>query len=186
MLILASGSPRRREILRELGLSFQVEVPDTEEIILPDDPRGTARKNAREKLQWCRERHPDRSIIAADTVIDFEGGCLVKPSSRREAFSFLSRFSGRTQSVITAVALARPDEAVRVEEVESRVLFRKLDESQIEEYFRHVDPMDKAGAYDINQSSELIIESFSGSWTNIMGLPVEVIKRWLGTYEGES
>ena len=178
-LLLGSASARRRKILRELGLRFEVAAPDLDEHIYADDPRRTAVENAERKNRWCRARHPGYAVITADTVIDLDGRLIGKPASMEEARSFLRRFSGRAHRVITGVAFSDGGAAPTVEAVESQVAFRRLDEGAIEEYLRGVDPMDKAGAYDIDQRPDLIIESFSGSRTNVMGLPAERVLEWL-------
>jgi len=179
-LILASGSPRRRKILAEMGMRFEVVVPSVQEIHIDDDPVASVRENAALKLAWCVCRHADARIIAADTVVDFEGCCVPKPRDRAEARTFLRRFSGRSQRVHTGVAIAVPgrDPVVRV--VTSGVVFKSLDETTIDAYLAAVDPLDKAGAYDIDQHGELIIASHSGSYTNIMGLPCELVVELLG------
>ena len=183
-LILASVSERRRKILDALGASFVVEIPDVEEVCYEDDPRATVTENALRKNEWCSKKCPEDYVIAADMAIDFEGRCITKPSSVDEARAMLRAFSGKLQKVLTAVAFSIPAEpgasdSATVEVVESSVVFKDLDDRIIDEYFSRVDPIDKAGAYDIDQHGELIIESFSGSRTNIMGLPEETVADWL-------
>jgi septum formation protein len=126
----------------------------------------------------------NRYIIAADTVVDFEGKCITKPSSIAEAVEFLKMFSGRKQVIFTAVAFVRPFRKGRIHKPEihvgmSSVRFRKLNNRIISDYFSKVDPMDKAGAYDIDQHGDMIIESHTGSWSNISGLPAEIVALWL-------
>jgi len=178
-LLLGSASERRRKILAEMGLDFEVSVADVEEVFLVGDPPRTATENARRKHDWCARRHPGFAVIAADTVLDFQGRCMTKPSSPSEAFEFLKMLSARTHTVITGVALSRPGQAPEVTSVESSVTFRKLDDKLIREYFSRFNPMDRAGAYDIDEHGEMIIESYSGSYTNIMGLPRETVADWI-------
>lgn len=180
-LILASASGRRRKILEAMGVNFEVAVPDVEEVTYLDDPRRTASENAIRKGEWSRVRFPDRVTIAADTVIDFRGRVICKPSSEAEAVEFLRSFSGEQHTVITAVAFSTPQRGLEIEVVESQVVFKKLTDEQIRQYCSKVDPLDKAGAYDIDQNGDMIIESFAGSRTNIMGLPAEVVAKWLKT-----
>jgi septum formation protein len=178
-LILASASPRRHRILAGLGVAFDVAISAVNEVCIEDDPRATARENARRKMAWTRERQPDAWIIAADTVIDFGGQVVSKPVTTGEAGEMLRAFSGKTHDVLTGVALGVPGEEAEVRVVVSTVRFRPLDEQAIARYFAMVNPLDKAGAYDIDQCPDTIIASFSGSRTNIMGLPVEVVREWL-------
>jgi septum formation protein len=182
-VVLATASARRRKILLELGVPFESAVPDVAEVHFDDDPQGSAHENALRKLQWACERFPGRRIITADTVIDFAGQCIGKPAGMEEAARMLRAFSGRSHRVLSAVGFtAAGAPGVRV--VESVVTFRHLGERDISEYFTHVNPLDKAGAYDIDQHGECIVASYSGSYTNIMGLPREFIaelcKQWAG------
>lgn len=177
--ILASASARRRKILLDLGLSFDVLIPDVEEVLYENDARRTAVENAARKHEWCRRQHLDRYILAADTIIDFDGRCIGKAGSRDEALSFLKMFSGRTHVVYTGVAMSRPHCAPELAVADSSVRFRKLTDAEINDYFAKVNPMDRAGAYDIDELGESLIESFSGSRTNIMGLPEELVSEWL-------
>lgn len=178
-MILASASPRRRKILNELGVAFDVEIPDVAEVCIENNPRRTACGNAERKLAWAQAGRPDAWIIAADTIIDFEGMVVNKPESLDEARGMFRRFSGRCHDVLTAVALYAPEGAAELVVAQSTVRFRCLTAEVIDRYFAEVDPLDKAGAYDIDQAPQEIIASFSGSRTNIMGLPVEIVDEWL-------
>ena len=162
-----------------MGLDFTVIVPRVEEVFHADDPERTAIENARHKHDWVAERHPDHAIIAADTVLDFKRRCMTKPSSPEQAVAFLKELSAQKHTVITGVALSRPHAEMRVVAVKSSVTFRALDDALIREYFSKFDPMDRAGAYDIDEHGDMIIESYTGSYTNIMGLPREAIEDWL-------
>ena len=178
-LILASASPRRRKILESMNVAFNVAIPDVEEVHRDDDPEGTVTENASRKCEWARGRFPEAGIIAADTVVVFDGKSIGKPRSIVDATAMLQKFSGHSQTVYTGVAMAYgpPEPVVRVEK--SEVHFRELSDLAIEEYFRRVDPLDKAGGYDIDQYHHLIIRAYEGSWTNIMGLPQGIVEAWL-------
>lgn len=178
-LILGSASPRRRKILDDLGLVYDTMVPEVEEVATESRPSWTARENAIRKNVWCRERAPVAAILTADTVVVFNGRCIGKPVNIAQARDFLHMFSGRGQDILTAVAYSLSAHSCRCEVVESSVRFRSLTDSVIDEYLDLVDPLDKAGAYDIDQHGELLIESFRGSRTNIMGLPAETVAVWL-------
>ncbi|MFC1498136.1 Maf family protein [Verrucomicrobiota bacterium] len=178
-LILGSASARRRKILTELGVSFEVVIPEVEEVMYRGDPVRTVRENAVLKNDWCRSRYPEHQILTADTIVSLNSQCVEKPISMQEAMGFLRKFSGQVHQVLTGVCLAGKGQINKVEVVESEVEFKTLTEPDIHEYVQRVDPMDKAGAYDIDQHSDLIIKSYSGSRTNIMGLPAELVRKWL-------
>ena len=165
--------------MTELGVEFDVEIPDVAEVCLQDDPWQTVRENARRKADWGATRRPDAGLLAADTVIDFGGTVVNKPGSLDEARGMFRAFSGTVHDVLTGVALRVPGGATRVQVEKSTVHFRSLSDETIEGYFAKVDPLDKAGGYDIDQHPGDIISSFSGSRTNIMGLPVEIVRQWL-------
>ncbi len=178
-LILGSASERRAKILGEMGYSFDVVIPEVEEVFYADDPEEMVEENALRKNEWCSEKHPDAVIITADTILDFEGKSIVKPVSIEEAYSFFQSFSGKAHTVLTAVGFHIPDKMMEVVIDSSEVKFKKLADDIIKEYFSKVDPLDKAGAYDIDQHSDLIIDSYTGSHTNIMGLPEEIVRECL-------
>jgi septum formation protein len=178
-LILASASARRRKILAAMGVEFEVIIPQVEEVIYAREARRTARENAARKSAWCRARYPDRPSLAADTLIEFEGRCITKARDPEEAMAFLRMFSGATHKVYTAVAMARAQAAPELIMAESSVRFRKLSEEEIRSYVSRVNPMDRAGAYDIDEQGETLMNGYTGSRTNIMGLPGEVVAEWL-------
>ena len=178
-LILASASPRRRKILAALGVAFDVVIPQVEEVMYTFDARRTARENAARKSAWCRARYPDRHSLAADTIIEFEGRCITKARTPEEAMVFLRMFSGATHQVFTAVAMAKAQAEPELILAESTVRFRKLSEEEILSYVSRVNPMDRAGAYDIDEQGETLMAGYTGSRTNIMGLPEELVTAWL-------
>ena len=169
MLILASGSPRRAKILNELGVEFRVEKSDAPEVSYPHDPERTVKENALAKGAAVS----GESILSADTIVWFNNRIYGKPKDLTEAKEYLRELSGNVHTVFTGVAY---NGEVRV--VRSDVKFRRLSDAMIDEYVARVKPTDRAGAYDIDESGDLIVESFSGSYENIMGLPVEPLKDW--------
>ena len=171
--ILASKSPRRAKILSGHGWTFAVVPTEAEEVSIPRAPKRTVLVNAARKLKACRGIHPDAEIVAADTIVWFNGRIYGKPRDLDEAREFLRELSGQTHSVFTGVAHCVPGGALRTEVVESRVTFRRLSEETIERYVESVKPTDRAGAYDIDESGDMIVESYTGSYENIMGLPME-------------
>ena len=195
-IVLASGSPRRAKILKDLGVDFEVVKTDAPEVSYPADPERTVRENALAKGAAARpiphsafpvpHSHPSSDrlrgslrsgdtfpILSADTIVWFSDRIYGKPRDLEEAKEFLRELAGKVHTVFTGVAF---DGEVKV--VRSDVKFRELSEATIEEYVARVRPTDRAGAYDIDESGDLIVESYSGSYENIMGLPVEPLKEW--------
>lgn len=175
-LTLASASPRRAKILSSLGVDFAVVKTDAEEVSLPDDPVETVRRNALAKGAALAGK---KRVLSADTIVWFNGRIYGKPRDREEAKKFLGELSGNTHIVFTGVAF---DSDVKV--CESRVTFRRLSDVEIDEYVKRVNPLDRAGAYDIDESGGFIVESWTGSYENIMGLPVEPLVGWGIVKEG--
>jgi septum formation protein len=178
-IILATASPRRHQLLEAAGLDFVVQVPEAVEVHWLEQPRETVIENARRKCTVVANENPGAIVIAADTVVAFKGATVGKPSTRDEARAILHAFSGHDQEVFTGLALAIPGKPMRTEAIRSTVHFKQLTSEQIEQYIELVDPLDKAGGYNIDQHGELIIAGYDGSHSNIMGLPVEALMRWL-------
>lgn len=179
-LILASASPRRREILARLGFVFAVvpAVVQEHEPVATETPREMVTHNAALKADWVAARHGDAIVLGADTTVFLDGEVFHKPADLAAARAMLLRLSGRTHSVFTAVVV-RADGFRAEIGVESRVSFRALDEALIDRYFAGCNPLDKAGAYGIQDGGELIVERYTGSLTNIIGLPADETKQLL-------
>lgn len=191
MLILASGSPRRAKILKKLGVQFRVVKTDAEEVAIEpertydaEETGSIVEQNACLKV-WAGFKAAGGSsggILAADTVVWFRNRILGKPKDLSEAAEYLRMMSDKVHSVFTGVAYLPPDATENDEQrfaiVESKVKFRKLSDAMIDEYVARVKPTDRAGAYDIDESGDLIVESYTGSYENIMGLPVEPLREW--------
>lgn len=194
-LILASGSPRRAKILAAHGVAFSVLKTDAEEVaIVPGTPypadatRAIVERNARLKLaaaatELAKQGMVHCGVLAADTVVWFRDRILGKPRDLAEARRFLSEMSGQVHVVFTGVAclpagrdLDRDGPLFRI--AESRVRFRKLSDAMIADYVARVKPLDRAGAYDIDESGDLIVESFDGEYENVMGLPLAPLREW--------
>jgi septum formation protein len=180
-LILASASPRRRELLGQLGIPFEVVVAGVTEHEDPDtDPRAMVRHNAALKADWVSERHPDALVLGADTTVFLDGKAINKPASLDEARAMLRLLSGREHTVFTGVALRRKSTGLsRDEGVSSQVEFKPFGDEVIEAYIGLVNTLDKAGAYSIQDRTDMIVAGHRGSFTNIMGLPMELTKQIL-------
>ncbi len=174
-LVLASASPRREQLLREAGLSFEIDAPPPEEEENGADeslpPEGRAQGRARAKAAWAAVRHPGAVVLGADTVVVLEGEEMGKPGKSGEARKMLGRLSGRKHEVITGFALAF-DGNIRTFAVRTEVCFRALDDESIGRYVATGEPMDKAGAYAIQGAGGSLIDSVRGSYTNVVGLPL--------------
>lgn len=180
-LILASASPRRRELLQQVGLPFTVVVAEVTEHEEPDtDPRVMVAHNAALKADWVADRHPGALVLGADTTVYLDGKAINKPKDLDESRAMLRRLAGRTHVVFTGIAVRRKASGLSFDDgVQSEVTFRPMDAAAIENYIAHVHTLDKAGAYSIQEHRELIVASYKGSFTNIMGLPVEQTKQIL-------
>lgn len=176
---LASKSPRRAKILEALGVKFAIAATDAPEVTYPDDPERTVRENAMAKLAEGVRAHPGARVLAADTIVWLDGRIYGKPRSFEEAAEFLRELGGRTHTVFTGVAYFDGEE-FKCEVAKSGVTMRQLSEEDISSYIEKVKPLDRAGAYDIDEFGGMIIERYSGSYENIMGLPGDVIAGWLG------
>lgn len=180
-LILASASPRRRELLAQLGLPFEVVVAGVvEHEESSTDPRVMVAHNAALKAEWVSARHPDATVLGADTTVFLDGHALNKPRDAAEARAMLRRLGGRTHTVFTGLAVRRGQDGLRLDDgAASEVTFKTLDEAAIEAYLARVHTLDKAGGYAIQESPELIIAGYTGSLSNIIGLPLETTKHIL-------
>ncbi|NBX93521.1 MAG: septum formation protein Maf [Proteobacteria bacterium] len=175
-LYLASASPRRKQILESLGLTFEVIQPRTNEI---DPPSSSVDEgvihNARVKADAGLKMMTSQPaiIIAADTLVVLENNVLGKPSDSAEAITMLSQLSGKKHRVVTGLVLRDSSGHERVSAVSSYVKFRKLSLTEIKEYTLTKEPYDKAGSYAIQGLGAVFIDEIQGSYTNIMGFPVE-------------
>lgn len=172
-LILASGSPRRRELLAQAGFSFEVVTSDADET---DDEalgaEGAAKRNALAKAAAVAEKAgADALVVGADTVVTLDGALYGKPESEAHAQRMLGELSGRTHQVITGVALVSGDAFYSFAE-STDVTFKELSARQIDAYIATGDPMDKAGAYGIQSGSCDLVDHIEGDYDNVVGLPV--------------
>jgi septum formation protein len=173
-LILASGSPRRRQLLAAAGLEFEVMDSGVEEHVLDgESAEAIASRLAREKALAVSMRNRDALVIGADTVVECGGRILGKPVDAAEARAMLGVLSANVHLVVTAFAIARGGEIVETAAVLSHVRFRTLAAGEIDEYVRTGEPLDKAGAYGIQGAAAGFITHVDGPRDNVMGLPVE-------------
>lgn len=173
-IILASSSPRRQELLANLGLYFSIISAAIDESILPHEhPRDAVRRLARLKaLDVASRVEGDALIIAADTVVVLNGKILGKPADQDDAYRMLSLLSGRCHEVITAVAICSGEGKYEVEDETTRVYFRSLSTDEIRAYLSCGESYDKAGAYGIQGRGGLLVEKIEGCYFNVVGLPL--------------
>jgi septum formation protein len=171
--ILASNSPRRRALLAEAGYEFEVIAPAVSEVAVAYlSLRELTIANATSKGLAVSRVYPHRVVLAADTLVALEGEVIGKPPDLNQARVILQRLSGRAHQVCTAVFIVGPQKKITFAEI-ATVRFRKLNESGITNYFGVVNPIDKAGAYAAQGAGRSIIASVEGSFTNVIGLPME-------------
>ena len=184
MLILASESPRRRELLGQICEKFEIRSADVKEISAGTDPFFVPEQNAVLKASCVAEKNPGALVIGADTVIIFENRVIGKPSDLQEAENILADFSGREHFVVTRVALIRTGpHPVKISYIEkSTVKFKEITRETIREYLTKVNVLDKAGAYALQEHGDMIIESCQGEAENVVGLPLKKLRELLEIY----
>ena len=184
-LILASASPRRSELLRQLGVKFRVVASDVPEVHHGQlTAREISQVNAYRKARAVAKKFPDALVLAADTLVALDTELFGKPTSLEQAYEMLEHLQGRTHQVVTAICLLNlRGHRQKIFSDITDVKFRPLDASAIRRYLNHVNPLDKAGAYAIQEQGEVIVENISGSYTNVVGLPVEKLRAELGEWE---
>lgn len=189
-LILASQSPRRSELLTSMKLSFEILPSPGPEVFRHDRPPAeNALSIAEEKARWIHERNKNCFVIGADTIVVLDNKIIGKPADENDARRILMDLSGKEHEVITGVALLDPEGNLYQEAAVSKVKFKPLSAETIDEYIKTGEPMDKAGAYAIQGKGSALIDSHSGSWSNIVGLPTGVTNKLLGAsgyYDGNN
>lgn len=184
-LILASASPRRAELLRLLNVDFQVVPGNVDEVAHEHlSPLEVCQLNAHRKAFAIAKKLPDALVLGADTLVFLGNEILGKPRDLTEARTMLSRLQGRAHQVVTGVSLIHlRKHQERIFAASTDVLFHPLDEVQIHEYTTKVETLDKAGAYAIQECGEVLISEISGSFSNVVGLPVELLREELESWD---
>ncbi|MBL7152850.1 MAG: septum formation protein Maf [Phycisphaerae bacterium] len=186
--ILASGSPRRRGLLAEAGYRFEVVVPDVDESGFASEgvvAEEYAKRLALAKARSVAERFGDSLVLGADTVADFDGEVIGKPADAKEAEEITVKLFSTPHRVVTGVAIVRLSDGTELAASESTTVYpRRLTDEQIAEHIRSGTWRDKAGAYAIRESGDEFVERIEGSLTNVMGLPMELLRRMLSKIPG--
>lgn len=184
-IILASASPRRRELMARMGLTFEVDAADVDEHA-QGAPRELVRELAARKGLAVARRHAEGIVVAADTLVALDGRALGKPADAAEAISMLRMLGGREHDVFTGVCVVDVQSGRALSEVaHTRVTFRALSEGEIAAYVASGEPMDKAGAYAIQGRGAAFIAGYAGPYDNVMGLPCDLLARLLEEIQGE-
>ncbi|MDD5068642.1 MAG: Maf family protein [Candidatus Pacebacteria bacterium] len=184
-IILASGSPRRKEILGRLGIPFEVVQSDFQEFIDPKiSPGALAEKLAIGKAKAVAFKYPDAIIIGADTVVALHGEAMGKPKTPEEAVAMLTRLSGETHSVFTGFTIMSTKTGRSITDVcESKVTFKQLDPASIEKYVISGEPLEMAGGYAIQSGAKDFVEKYEGDYNNIVGLPLTLVRNALKMFD---
>jgi septum formation protein len=184
-LILASNSPRRSELLRSLGLAFTVVPSDAAEIHTEQlTATEISQLNAYRKTRAVAKKFPDALVLGADTLVALDTILFGKPSNLEDAHRMLKQLQGRTHRVVTGVCLIHlRGHRQKLFAEATDVTFRPLGARQIREYLAQINPLDKAGAYAIQEGGDKIVETISGSFSNVVGLPVERLRAELELWE---
>ncbi len=186
MIILASSSPRRAKLLKDAGIDFLVEASDIEEVI--DEhlvPKDIVIDLAIQKAEVVSIKHPEDTIIAADTIVVFNNQILGKPSDEEDAYRMLKMLSSETHEVFTGVALQRGEKKYSFCS-KTEVKMKKLSDLEIREYIKTKEPMDKAGAYGIQGLGGALVESYQGDFFTIVGLPLKDLLFALNKFTDEA
>lgn len=180
-IILASASPRRRELLAGLGVEFRIVHTDLDESPMEEETaKEHAIRLARAKARAVLRDHDKALIIGADTIVTIDGEILGKPADKDDARRMLALLSGRTHTVVTAYsAIDAAKELEETKAIETLVTVKELTKEEINNYVETGEPMDKAGSYAIQGQGKFIVESIEGSYTNVVGLPTEELRETL-------
>ena len=181
-LILASASPRRKEMLAKLGLDFEVQAAEVDEIPLyGESPEEFVQRAAAEKASEVSRSQPDAWVLGADTIVVHEGAILGKPMDAGDALKLLMRLSGQMHKVLTGFCLKRQQENISVSRaIATDVYFSAFSEATATAYVATGEPLDKAGAYGIQGCGGVLVENINGSYSNVVGLPLaETIEEML-------
>ena len=174
VIILASGSPRRRQLLEMLGLPFRTVAPDVDESLLPwEQPEAYVTRLARDKARVVAAREHGAPVLGADTTVVLRGRLFGKPADSAEAAEMLRRLQGRKHQVMTAAAVAMDGRVEHALDV-TDVTFRRLSDEQIADYVATGEPLDKAGAYAIQGKGAALVEGIRGDFFGVMGLPLRL------------
>jgi len=184
--ILASASPRRKQLLTKVGYKFKIIPPDIDESAFTTEDINAceyAKKLALAKAKYVAEKYPDSLVIAADTIADFEGEIIGKPVDKMHAEQITKKLFSKPHKVITGIAIIRLCDGTEINKSDTTTVYpKKLTVEQIDEHIKSGSWRDKAGAYAIQENGDEFIEKIDGSLTNVMGLPMELLEQLLSKF----
>lgn len=181
-IILASGSPRRRDFIKSLGLDFEIIVPNIDESpLVGEKPKDLVLRLSSLKAKEINKTNHDAVIIAADTIVVLNGEILGKPLNRKDAFNMLKKLSGKTHQVITGYAIAQGTQIYQGCEI-TDVTFSTLDDELIENYIKTGESDDKSGSYAVQGIASMFIEKVNGSVSSVVGLPICQVRQILSKF----
>lgn len=178
-IVLASGSPRRRELLTQAGIEYTVDPADIEEVTIETLPAKVVEDLSRQKALAVAAKHKGETVLAADTVVAFDDKILGKPSDEEDAFKMLTELSGRTHQVYTGVTIVDEAGTVKTFSECTEVTMYENTKEAISAYIASGEPMDKAGAYGIQGLGAVLVEKINGDYNNVVGLPLARVYRVL-------
>lgn len=185
LIILASGSPRRHELLKKIVPEFRIEASDASEEVSADDPIELAIENARLKAEAVARMHPNDLVIGADTIVVLDDEVLLKPHDEADARAMLRRLADREHRVITGLALVKGDRIMTAHEI-THVFFGPMTDEQIASYVSTGEPMDKSGSYALQGGIAPFVQKIEGDWSNVVGLPLYRLRTLLERFESQS
>ncbi len=171
MIILASGSPRRQELLKKLCTDFIIDACDAEEIHAAETPKALAIKNATLKAETVAKKYPREVVIGADTIVVLGGKIFGKPDGEKGAREMLKTLAGKKHEVITGLAIVAGGKTFTAAEV-TEVFFGEMSDAEISAYVATGEPLDKSGSYALQGGATKFIEKINGDWSNVVGLPI--------------
>ena len=183
-MILASGSPRRHELLKKIVPEFGIEVSDAPEEVTATDPIGLAIENARLKAEAVAKKYPRDKVLGADTIVSLDGRILLKPLDADDARKMLRSLSNRMHEVITGLAIVENGRVLTAHEL-TRVYFGEMSDDEIAAYVATGEPMDKSGSYALQGGAAPFIRKIDGDWSNVVGLPLYRLRLLLKQSEGD-
>ena len=185
MIILASGSPRRHELLKKIVPEFKIEVSDAEEELKSTTPIELAIENALLKASAVAKKYPSDAVIGADTIVVLDGEILLKPLDEEDARQMLRRLSDRMHEVITGLAIVEGARTAMAYEI-TRVYFGSMSDEEIARYVATGEPLDKSGSYALQGGAAPYIKKIEGDWSNVVGLPLYRLRLLMESFMGGS